>query len=336
MTTAADILLDFLTDPRKCGFCGKSAPLDRLLRRCSACKGDVYCDERCQRYDWDRGHKYICELSCAAASPVAVNYATADLASSACARCWKFKELPPDAFTGRYAGLSAAFAGIPVYVVDEADLTPATKSQSRAWPAGSTALGVVLIRYARDGLNNALDYLSQPHNQNHIALRLAADSRAKVAAQRLTGFPQIPRGDLGRVSPPALAPVPVPVPVATQPKRTSTSRYYPGAEPKSHAETIKLYEYAGDVQLSLTRLRADYALTPEKAAPVLKDAIEKLTSEKKKVIAEKYVQNAASHLDAIKQNARLALGALAFEDYATAVQLCLDSLKLLYGSAEIR
>ncbi|KJY00065.1 hypothetical protein TI39_contig343g00019 [Zymoseptoria brevis] len=69
-TAATDYLfswnLDFLRIPGeegkpKCAFCGERTGKDQKLMKCGGCKITVYCDRKCQKLDWKKGHKTACQ-----------------------------------------------------------------------------------------------------------------------------------------------------------------------------------------------------------------------------------------------------------------------------------
>ena len=44
----------------KCGSCGKVASATVRLKRCTACKRNMYCSVKCQKQDWNDGHRGEC------------------------------------------------------------------------------------------------------------------------------------------------------------------------------------------------------------------------------------------------------------------------------------
>jgi hypothetical protein len=57
--------IDFLDMPeakpkRKCAFCGVVSIREKQLHACGRCKTTLYCDTKCQKMDWKKGHKAGC------------------------------------------------------------------------------------------------------------------------------------------------------------------------------------------------------------------------------------------------------------------------------------
>jgi len=231
---ARAMLLTFsYPDPRTCSFCGRRTPADRPAHVCSACKTESYCDRACQMADWVRGHSHACKSFLSLARPrplsddgIAALFSTPDLMTKD--QRWKISRARPDAFSGRYATIGAIFQSyqVPVYTVDEGDLTKATRDLSRDSPAGSTLFGVILVRYPGTplgGLGRALEYLSR--DGYSAAIGLGAECRRKLAEAVMLGRREPSAGFLQPSEFPAGG---GPAPPRAPPRAPPELRYYRG------------------------------------------------------------------------------------------------------------
>jgi hypothetical protein len=334
------LTFEFL-DVRECSSCGKMtvSSKESVFRFCAGCMCRSYCDETCQKRDWALGHKYrcLCTRPDVTEAAVAAVFTARDL--HAPSGGYKFSAIPPGTFSDKkHAVIENVLRSyqVPAYVIDEAELTGDTRSQAKQTPAGSTVVGIVLVRYPgtpHAGLQSALEYLSRDNYA--AALGLGAESRRKLAELVIegkisptAGMSQIPArllaqpGERGAPAVPSPAPPPRAAPVAEP-------RYY-GRHRPTVDEQIRAQEMLRKISSGKGEDAQAAALSFAKVAQILSGSEPDPSPSARAVPRPRLSESDSKN---VTERIRYAFSALDYSDVATAVQNCRTALEVLYGTS---